>query len=150
MFCHSTSFCLYFAPTQMNGAEYLSISSCSQSLSGTYPIHFYSGNQRVDNTNSSMNNAYQNSGIGITSPSSFTSSHCTFSNNNVFDSICIGFYSTSGTISMSFANIVHNNSPSLGIEYIQGTGSRKMMYCIFHSNQNYLFCVYSGSLEVHI
>ena len=50
---------------------------------------------------------------------------------------------------MSYANIVHNNSPSqYGVVYVYGAGSRKMMYCIFKNNQNYLFCVWEGSLEV--
>ena len=51
---------------------------------------------------------------------------------------------------MSYANIVHNNSPSQynGVVYVTGAGSRKMMYCIFKNNQNTLFCVWEGSLEV--
>jgi len=138
----------YLVASQVNQVEYLSVSNCSHTTSGYYPIVLYTGNQRVDNTNSSMNNANMGSGIGIYSPSSFTSSHCTFSNNKVSHSICIEFYSTSGTISMSYANIVHNNSPSLGVVTGSGAGSRKMMYCIFKSNQNTLFCVNQGSLEV--
>jgi len=88
-----------------------------------------------------MNNAEMISGIGIYSPSSFTSSHCTFSNNKVSTYICIMFYSNSGTISMSYANIVHNNSPSqYGVVFTWGAGSRKMMMnCIFKNNQNRLF-----------
>jgi len=138
----------YVVASQVNQVEYLSVSNCSHTTSGYYPICFESGNQRVDNTNSSMNNAYWVSGFGISSPSSFTSSHCTFSNNKVSEWICIWFYSDSGTISMSYANIVHNNSPYNGVVYVWGAGSRKMMYCIFKNNQNTLFCVYEGSLEV--
>ena len=49
---------------------------------------------------------------------------------------------------MSYANIVHNNSPSdHGVVYVYGANP-KMMYCIFQDNQNTLFCVRSGSLEV--
>jgi len=139
----------YLYASQVNQVEYLSVSNCSHITSGWYSIILESGDQRVDNTNSSMNNAYGYSGIGIYSPSSFTSSHCTFSNNKVSHSICIEFYSTSGTISMSYANIVHNNSPSqYGVVLVTGAGSRKMMYCIFKNNQNTLFCVDQGSLEV--
>jgi len=135
--------------SQVNQVEYLSVSNCSHTTSGYYPIRLDYGDQRVDNTNSSMNKAIQSSGIIIDYPSSFTSSHCTFSNNKVSNSRCIYFYSTSGTISMSYANIVHNNSPSLyGVVHVNGAGSRKMMYCIFKNNQNTLFCVWSGSLEV--
>ena len=63
---------------------------------------------------------------------------------------------------MSYANIVHNNSPyDYGVVYVYGVlyslggpqlglkGSGKMMYCIFKNNHNYLFCVYQGSLEVY-
>jgi len=139
----------YLSASRVNQVEYLSVSNCSHTTSGYYSIRLVNGNQRVDNTNSSMNNAEYVSGIFISSPSSFTSSHCTFSNNKVSNCICINFISTSGTISMSYANIVHNNSPtSRGVVYVEGAGSRKMMYCIFKNNQNTLFCVYGGSLEV--
>ena len=135
--------------SQANHVEYLSITNCSHTTSGYYPIGFDNGNQRVDNTNISMNNAYQGSGIHIFSPSLFTSSHCTFSNNKVIQSICILLHSISGIISMSHANIVHNNSPAdNGVVHVYGVGTRQMKYCIFQNNQNYLFCVYSGSLEV--
>jgi len=140
----------YLSASQVNQVEYLSVSNCSHTTSGYCPILLYTCDQRVDNTNSSMNNADQYSGIGISSLSSFTSSHCTFSNNKVSDFICIGFYSDSGTISMSYANIVHNNCPSsnYGVVEVSGEGSRKMMYCIFKNNQNTPFCVNQGSLEV--
>jgi len=50
---------------------------------------------------------------------------------------------------MSYANIVHNNSPSSrGVVYVNGAGSKMMMYCIFKNNQNTLFCVDWGSFEV--
>jgi len=69
--------------------------------------------------------------------------------NKVSHSICIWLRSSSGAISMSYANIVHSNSPSnYGVVYVEVAGARKMMYCIFKNNQNYLFCVWSGSLEV--
>jgi len=95
-----------------------------------------------------MNNAYKDSGIYNDSPSSFESLRCTFSNNKVSECRCIYFYSTSGTISMLYANIVNSNSPSNGVVLVNGAGLRKMMYCIFKNNQNYLFCVDQGSLEV--
>jgi len=50
---------------------------------------------------------------------------------------------------MSYANIVHNNRPSqYGVVLVYGAGSKMMMYCIFKKNQNTLFWVLSGSLEV--
>jgi len=139
----------YLIASQMNQVEYLSVSNCSHTTSGYESIGLSSGHQRVDNTNSSMNNAIQGSGTYLSNPSSFTSLHCTFSNNKVSDCICLLFSSTSGTISMSYANIVHNNSPTqYGVIYVTGAGSRKLMFCIFQNNQNYLFCIFEGSLEV--
>jgi len=139
----------FLRASHLNQVEYLSSLLCSQTTSGYYSTSLHLGFQKVDNTNSSMNNAIQASGILIFSPSTFTSSFSTFSNNKASGGICIYLYSTSGTISMSYANIVHNNSPQYdGVIYIREEGSRKMMFCIFQNNHNYLFCVYGGSLEV--
>jgi len=139
----------YLSASQVNQVVYLSVSNCSHTTSGHYSIRLVYGNQRVDNTNSSMNIAFRYFGIGISSPSSFTSSHSTILNNKESFSKYIFFYSDSGTISMLYANIVHNNSPSqYGVVYVYGAGSKKMMYCIFQNNQNKLFCVYGGFLEV--
>ena len=136
----------YIRASQNNIGEFLSVSSCSHSTSGYYPIYFQNGNQKVDNTNSSMNNALRYSGISIDSPSSFRSTFFTFSNNKVSQYVCLYFASNSGNL--SFANIVHINSPSaFGIVYISG-GTPKMNYCIFDMNQNTLFCVNSGSLDI--
>jgi len=139
----------YLSASQVNHVEYVSIQYCSHTTSRSYSNYLNTGNQRVDNTNSSMNYAFWGSGIIIMSPSSFTSSHCTFSNNVVIAYICVWFSSNSGSVSMTSANIVNNNSPSnYGVVYAYGGGSKKMMYCIYQNNQNYLFNVESGSLEV--
>jgi len=151
--CGNSSVCNgHFAivsASQKNQVEYLSVSKCTYTSSGYCSIYLQIGNQRADNTNSSMNNVIQYSGFRTWLPSSFTSIYCTFSNNNASEFVCMNFYSTSGTISMSYANIVHNNSPSgYGIINVNGEGLRMMMYCIFKNNQNFLFCVLAGSLEV--
>jgi len=138
----------FLSASQVNQFDYPSVSNCSHTTSGDYPIYFVSGNQRFDNANISMNNAEWGSGISIDSPTSFSSSHVTFSNNNESNGICIYFYSDSGTISMSYANIVHNNSPQYGVVLVDKEGSKKMIYCIFQNNQNILLYVGSGSLEV--
>jgi len=138
---------LYIRASQMSQVEYLSVSNCSHTTDGYYTIYFIGGNQRVDNTNSSINKAFSGSCISIDIPSSFTSSYCTFSNCNVSDGKCI-YLSSSFPISISYANIVHNNSPSFGVVFANIKGSKKMMYCIFHNNQNCLFFVSQGSLEV--
>ena len=139
----------YLIAFQVNQVEYLSVSNCSHTTSGYNSIRLDSGNQRVDNTNCSLNNAEYGSGILIYYPSSSISSHCTFSNNKVTNSRCIFFYSDTGSISMSYANIVHNNSPfQYGVVLVEGVALKNMIYCIFQNNQNYLFCVFDGSLEV--
>jgi len=138
----------FLQASQVNQVDFLSKTNCSHSKSGYYSLYMYTGNEIVDNTNNSMNNANMGSGILIWSTTSFTSSHCTYSNNKVSDSRCIYIISESGTISLLYNNIVHNNSPSLGVVVAEGSGSKKFLYCIFHNNQNSLFCVSSGSLEV--
>jgi len=137
--------------SQDNQAKYLSVSNCTHNTAGAFSICFENGNQRVNNTNSSMNTAVQVSGISIMYPNLFTGIHCTLSNNKVSSCICLYICSNTETISISFANIVHNNSPSAyGVVYAEGSGLglRKMSYCIFQNNQNYLFCLNGGSLEV--
>jgi len=137
---------VYLYATLTNEVEYLSVSYCSNSTIGLYSMCLEIGNQRVDRTNSSMNNANWESGIYINSPSVFTSSQCSFSNNRVLGRRCISFSSITGLITMSYTNIVHNNSPNDGVVYVNGVGLKKMMYCIFQNNQNYLFC--ASNLQV--
>jgi len=93
----------------VNQVEFLSSSYCSHEKSGNCPIWLLYGHQIVYNTNSSMNNALWVSGIYIYHPNPLSCSHCTFSNNNDVESICVTFDHDSGT--MSYANF-NNNSPS--------------------------------------
>lgn len=137
----------YLRVSQVNIIEYLSVSHCSHSTTGYYPIYLQIGNQRVDNLNSSMNYAYYCSGICIHNPSAFTCSYSTFSNNKASDRICLWFIHNSGT--MSFINIVYNNSPSGdGVLCITGGASYQMQYCTFDMNQDTLFCLDSGALNI--
>jgi len=136
----------YLKALNMNNNEYLSLSYCSISNIGYWTIWMDSGNQRVDRTNISLNKAFWGSGIGVGTPSSFISSHCTISNNIAEESICIRFGSNSGV--MSFSNIIYNTSPTIGIVYVDGGGVYIMEYCIFDQNQEILFCLWSGSLSV--
>ena len=135
----------FITATINNHVEYLSLSYCSHLTTGEAPIRVDKGNQRLDNINSSLNNAYQISGYGVWGPTTFSSLFCTFSNNKVADGFCLFLNSNSGTI--SYANIVHNNSPTKGVIYSE-SGSPKLYNCIFDMNQNTLFCVLSGGLEV--
>jgi len=136
----------YFNSSKNNSIEYLSVSLCSYSSSGRYPIWIELGNQKTTNTNSSMNKAYRGSGFLFKSPSSFSCSHCSFSNNIVSNSVCINFQKHTGT--MLFINIINNNSPyEYGIIHFSSV-STKMHYCIFVDNQNTLFSVYYGTNQI--
>jgi len=81
----------------VNQVEYLLVSNCSHTTTRYFSIILFTGNQSIDNTNSSMNNAIRVSGVGNNN----SSSYCTFSNNKVFNSKCT-YFSTSGTISVSY------------------------------------------------
>jgi len=148
--CHSNGsyHFAYLATSQANTIDYLTVLNCSYTASGSYSICLHSSIQRVDNTNSSMNKANLGSLIFISSPTSFTSTHCSFSHSKANERRCIYFYSDSGTILMVYSNIVHNLSPTQGVVYVQGNGQRNLKNCVFQNNSIYLFCVYSGSLEV--
>jgi len=114
----------YLVAPLMNQVQYLSLSYCSPSVSGYRSIFIYSGNQKVESTNSSMNHAINYGGIYISCPSSSTCSHCTFSNNRVSSMACIFFISNTGTISLSYSNIVYNHNPSsYGVVLVEGEGS---------------------------
>jgi len=143
----------HFAYLQSGGGnqlDYISVSNCSRDSLGSGAISLLGANQRVNNSNSSMNYAKSSSGLFCQSEETLTSSHCTFSNNNVSESNCIAIYSCSATI--IYANIVHNNSPSWGgVIYISGNGLDQvdMMYCIFAYNSDNLFYRNSGLFYVY-
>ena len=134
----------YLGASGKNEMEYLSVSSCSDPT-GYYTIYTFDGNQAVLNTNISMNKAYNVPGIYLKSPQALSSVHCTFSNNIASDSLSIFFEDNYGT--MSFANIVHCNSPIYGVLFNRN-GDMKMEYCIFAMNENTLFYTQSGSIEI--
>jgi len=137
----------YIRATQNNQVEFLSITACSNSVSGSDSFCLMLGTQRIDQINSSLNKAFTSSGFMVDLPSTFSSSFCTFSENSVSKSKCIDFNGNSGKV--YYANIVHNNSPSQdGIVYISGNGAYEMLFCIFSMNNDTLFYVNTGSLEV--
>ena len=135
----------YIESSNNNHISYLSASLCSSSCQGGFAVRLYLGGQKLDFSNLSMNYADSYSGIGFNSPSSFSSSYCSFSNNKVTNMRCIYFGYCTG--SMIFSNIVHNNSPQHGV-VSSSSGSANMEYCIFDDNSNTLFSVESGSFSV--
>lgn len=145
--CESKEFQFaYLMATEINELIFLSISSCSKNISNRLSLLLYNGKQRYDNTNSSLNKASEISSINIINPLEFSSSFCTFANNEVSDSICLYFQGVSN--SMFCSNIVHNNSPKrYGV--IRGyTGFPKMISCVFAMNSDVLFWVTSGQFEI--
>lgn len=131
--------------TRSNAVEYLSILSSSYTAFGYCPFYMRCGDQRIDNTNSSINYVVQISGMALVSSNTFTSTHCTFSNSYSSDSRCLYFDSISGQL--SFTNIVHNYSPLGGILYSYRS-SLQMNFCILTMNQGTLFNADSSSIEL--
>jgi len=137
----------YFGVSLNNTVEYLSVSKSVLVDGANCPIYLNYGYQRIQNINSSMNNANGFSGIGVIDPLSFLGTHCTFSNNFASKYSCIGFSFGPGI--MLYSIIVHNNSPSAYYGIVnQQNGLYKMYYCIFDMNQGTLFTLEFGSLEV--
>lgn len=142
--CSATNYQFGFLKgLEHNRIEFLSVTNCSYKESGLYSSRIESGEMILDNTNFSMNKALEGSSFLISNPTSFTSIHCTVSNNKAGSGKSISFNMNSGN--MSYANIVGNNSPFSGVVYVH-FGSANMMYCIFTMNQDYLFNINSGSL----
>jgi len=146
--CTSTNGHFSFLKTKNdNHVLYLSCSTCALSTTGYFPIVLINGNQTLEKSNISNCQSIETSGFCSSSPTSFTSIYCTFSNNNSSVHSCVFFSNTNGT--MSFTNIIKNNSPEkMGVVLVDSGGFPKMHYCIFNGNFDALFCVWSGSLEV--
>lgn len=133
--------------TVVNYVELFSITSCSDSFSSYRPIEIESGDMTVSKLNCSLNKAIEVSGVVIDTPKTFTCSFCTFSNNKASKSICICLFRNSGIF--KFVNIIGNNSPTgSGVIYVSNSGSYQMSFCIFYLNQNALFYIFSGSLQI--
>jgi len=145
----SSSYNNHFAlirASQNNAVDHMSISNCSFLTEGHHSFHLFNGIISIRNYNSSMNNAYLGSGLAVWSPSSFSFSYSTFSNNNVSNGVCIYFSNNNGI--MSFSNIIQNNSPMIyGVVFIDG-GTPSILYSIFKMNKNTLFYISSGSLSL--
>jgi len=137
----------YLDASKHNHVEHLSMSLCSNSTSGSYPLYMKHGISSLINTNISFCKSFQDSGICIVSPFNFASSHCNFYRNEVSNSICIYFQSNNSK--MSYSNIINNNSPySYGIIFITEGGSPILLECVFHMNANTLIYLNSGSIEI--
>jgi len=132
--------------TQTGIIESLSLTKCSQTTEGSNSIALSYGNQRFDDSNSSLNLAASVSGLYVYSPSSFSSSRCTFSNNYVSSYVCIKLYQYSGTF--FYIIVVSNNSPSHGIFTMQGNSAYQIKYGILYNNQGTLFSADSGTISL--
>jgi len=146
--CSASSFHFaHISAIQNNECDYLSMSYCAPTTNGMYSLRFMNGNQSFQSINSSINNAYQTSGVLFVSPLLFSNSHCTFSNNRVTTGICIHFSEVTGIL--SFTNVINNNSPQIyGVVRVY-YGSVRFEYSVFDMNTNTLFSVVPGVFEVH-
>jgi len=141
--CHAISNCFaMFMCSHLNLANYVSVTSCSFSNTGDHSFGLYYGIQALGNSNSSMNSPNYNSGVLTYYPSSFEGSFCNFANNRVNNWICLYFYGNSGVLASS--NIVHNNSPTEGVVYLQSAVEYTISKCIFTNNRNTLFYRYNA------
>jgi len=85
--CGYHSHFAYLCSSVDNQVDYLSISLCSPFLSLYHPILLYTGYQKANNNNCSLNCAQYHSGFSFQLSNSFSSSFCTFSNNKASDYI---------------------------------------------------------------
>jgi len=130
-----------------NEIFFLSVSNCSYSKSGFFPVSFYDGFQKLFESNFSNNYAYSTSGIVIGNPQSLESGGCSFYNNSSLNDVCICFSRKSGTLSNS--NIVKNNSPNTkGVIFVEENGDYIINNCIFKANDNSLMFVEKGFLTL--
>jgi len=134
-----------FISSNATKAEYISISSSSQTTTGHDSICLQNGIQTFLSSNSSMNKNQWYSGMLTYIPASFLGAYCNFANNIVSDYTCVYFCFNNGQ--MSWSNIVNNNSPK---EYsvVLSKGLYTMSYCIFARNSNVLLSSIQDNLKV--
>jgi len=132
--------------TNRNQANYVSVAKCSQtSQYANYAFCLSRGIMSIHNTNSSKNNLYHISGLGVVSPSQLDTKYNTLSNNAAVHSVCIQLSSTSGTL--SYTNFISNSSPTAyGVVFVLNNGQYTLSKCVLHSNLNTLLYVMTGSL----
>jgi len=133
-----------FQTTKNITVGFLSISACSYKAETDFSVYLSYGNQIVETTNSSMNNAKQVSSIIFNTAAKHRSNYCTFANNYAKDYVCI--YLVSKTFTVSSANIVNNNSPSTYGVIRSNEATVRLEYCVFYMNQNILF---NGPINVY-
>jgi len=131
-----------FRVTNNNSINYLSVSFCSKIASGVYSFCLVDGNNTICNTNSSLNNARDKSGIAILGDIHLCQ-FCTFSNNNCSKGCCLYFRLNKSII--SYINIVHNNAPDCGVLWLNYNTSLQMYNCIFDMNHDTLFLIQDKS-----
>lgn len=121
---------------------YISLSMCSNQFVCDSSIIFQSTYDSIDSSNSSLNKAISEAGIDLHS-TQVSMRFCTLSNNLISSSRNIHYYNTLGNT--QYSNIVHSNSNSNGVFYID-KGSTTIESCVIRDNSNTLFYVSGGSL----
>lgn len=136
----------YLGSTQAKEFSLLSISYCSYSAVQSYSLSLNDGTHTSNiYQNSSNNKAMQQSAIIFFHGTSFSSSYGSYVNNTVSVQVCIEFCYVVG--SMTYSNIIGNNSPAYGVINSNGSGIT-VSYCIMQNNTNALFCVVFGGMTI--
>ena len=126
----------------------VSITKCSpNNLGGSYSFSLKNGNQLINKLNSSLNYCIFVSSIYIHNSNQFNLQFCTCNSNIVNNLVCIELSSINNNNNFSFTNIINNNSPGHGLIYNNG-GINNIFNSNFYLNQNYLFYIYNGKLNI--
>ena len=101
----------------------------------------------IKSTNFSKNYVHRYSACSLTLTNNIFILFCTFYQNNVIYSSTIQI-NTVLNASVTYCNVVGNNSPSTGIFFSQNDSSFYINNCVFHLNINYLFYASNPSIQM--
>jgi len=129
-----------------NTILFLSMSKCSNTGQGYYPIRVSRGIQTYDNSNTSNNKAYWGSGFLSENADKINSMYSSFYQNEASNLISLQFYNSTGTVGSS--NIIRNSSPNgYGVIYINSKGDILFHQSIILSNSGSLVYLNPGKLS---
>jgi len=119
--------------------------SAPSSNSFYYPFRIEGGNQTISNMNSTKNYAYAHTGYGVTNPIYGKTSFVSIYSNTAQHSIAVLFYGSSSLVTMSFINVLSNNSPNYGVIHLANGAKYHMQNSVFYGNLHYLFDHLAGT-----
>ena len=129
--------------------NYLSINYLHKFYSnGINSILLYYGNQLYKSSNTSNNNILSCPLNYIAKPNNYLSNFCNFINNPISGYRSFVFMSNSNNL-ISKCNIINNSSPTQhGVVTILDYGYYTFENCIFIKNNDFLFYIFSGSINL--